>query len=111
VKKLLLASAAFALWCDAAWAQMPDVRKPDFASPAYELDRLLRRRHRRRGVGTICAAHLDRQGRLFRFVGAPAVTAAGMQTTNATGFVAGLEGGFNWQIGNLLLGLEADPEA
>jgi opacity protein-like surface antigen len=39
---------------------------------------------------------------------AAAVTAAGAQTVKPTGFVAGVEGGYNWQIGNLLLGLEAD---
>jgi opacity protein-like surface antigen len=43
--------------------------------------------------------------------GAATVTAAGTQTINSTGFVAGIEGGYNWQIGNLLLGLEADVQA
>ena len=41
---------------------------------------------------------------------AAAVTAAGAQTIKPTGFVAGIEGGYNWQVGNLLLGLEADLE-
>ena len=38
------------------------------------------------------------------YIGAPgaaAVTAAGTQTINALGFIAGIEGGYNWQIGNL----------
>ena len=42
---------------------------------------------------------------------AAAVTAAGKQTIKATGFGAGIEGGYNWQTGNLLLGIEADLQA
>ena len=42
---------------------------------------------------------------------AAAVTAAGKQTVKATGFAAGIEGGYNWQTGNLLLGIEADLQA
>ena len=41
---------------------------------------------------------------------AAAVAAAGAQTIKPIGFVAGIEGGYNWQVGNLLLGLEADLE-
>jgi opacity protein-like surface antigen len=44
-------------------------------------------------------------------VGTSAVNSAGAQTIRSTGFVAGLEGGYNWQIGNLLLGMEADLQA
>jgi outer membrane immunogenic protein len=39
---------------------------------------------------------------------AAAVNAAGAQTVNPTGFATGIEGGYNWQIGNLLFGTEAD---
>jgi len=42
---------------------------------------------------------------------AAAVTAAGAQTITANGFATGIEGGYNWQIGNLLLGIEADLQA
>ncbi len=48
------------------------------------------------------------------YIGAPgaaAVTATGTQTINALGFIAGIEGGYNWQIGSLLLGIEADVQA
>jgi opacity protein-like surface antigen len=43
--------------------------------------------------------------------GAAAVSAAGIQTIRPTGFVTGMEGGYNWQTGNLLFGAEADLEA
>jgi opacity protein-like surface antigen/outer membrane protease len=39
------------------------------------------------------------------------VTAAGSQTIKPTGFVAGIEGGYNWQVGNWLLGVEGDVQA
>jgi opacity protein-like surface antigen len=42
---------------------------------------------------------------------AAAVGAAGSQTIKSTGFVTGIEGGHNWQSGNLLLGVEADLQA
>jgi len=42
---------------------------------------------------------------------AAAVTAAGTQTIRTNGFVAGIEGGYNWQSGRWLFGLEADLEA
>jgi opacity protein-like surface antigen len=48
------------------------------------------------------------------FLGAPAaaaVSAAGSQTIKSTGFVTGIEGGYNRQSGNLLLGVEADLQA
>ncbi len=40
-----------------------------------------------------------------------AVNAASVRTIKPTGFAAGLEGGYNWQIGNFLLGIEADLQA
>lgn len=43
--------------------------------------------------------------------GAAAVSAAGAQTIKPSGFVAGMEGGYNWRTGNLLLGAEADLQA
>jgi opacity protein-like surface antigen len=43
--------------------------------------------------------------------GTAVVNATGIQTINSTGFVAGIEGGYNWQIGNVLLGLEADAQS
>jgi opacity protein-like surface antigen len=42
---------------------------------------------------------------------AAAVAAAGSQTIKPSGFVTGIEAGYNWQTGNLLLGLEADAQA
>jgi opacity protein-like surface antigen len=42
---------------------------------------------------------------------AAAVTAAGTQSIKTNGFVTGIEGGYNFQIGRWLLGLEADLEA
>jgi opacity protein-like surface antigen len=42
--------------------------------------------------------------------GAAAVNTAGAQTINSLGFAAGIEGGYNWQIGNVLLGIEADVQ-
>lgn len=44
-------------------------------------------------------------------VQASAVTATGRQTIRPLGFTAGIEGGFNWQVGNALFGLEADFQA
>jgi opacity protein-like surface antigen len=42
---------------------------------------------------------------------AAAVTAAGAQSIKTNGFVTGIEGGYNFQAGRWLLGLEADLEA
>ena len=111
VKKLLWASVAVLVWCNAGLAQVPDARRPDTISPAYDWSGFY--------VGATAGAAWGQykprtstvMGGYFGSLGAPAVTAAGMQTINSTGFVAGLEGGFNWQIGNLLLGLEAGLEA
>ncbi len=44
-------------------------------------------------------------------VSAAAVNAAGIQSIKPSGFATGIEGGYNWQIGNLLLGVEADLQA
>ncbi|HXX02917.1 MAG TPA: outer membrane beta-barrel protein [Xanthobacteraceae bacterium] len=44
-------------------------------------------------------------------VEAAAVNTAAAQSLKANGFAAGLEGGYNWQSGHLLLGLEADLQA
>src|ERR1700692_4326106 len=44
-------------------------------------------------------------------VDAAAVTAAGIQNIKTNGFAAGIEGGYNWQTGRWVLGLEADLEA
>lgn len=42
---------------------------------------------------------------------AAAVNAAGAQSIKPTGFATGIEGGYNWQAGSLLLGVEADIAA
>jgi opacity protein-like surface antigen len=42
---------------------------------------------------------------------AEAVSAAGAQTIKPSGFITGMEGGYNWRTGNLLLGAEADLQA
>lgn len=42
---------------------------------------------------------------------AAVVNAAGAQSIKQSGFATGIEGGYNWQIGNLLLGVEADLQA
>ncbi len=111
MKKLLLASAALAVWCDTGWAQMPDARKPDFASPPYDWTGFY--------VGATAGAAWGQYTPRTSTVsdgyigprGAAAIAAAGMQTVNPTGFVAGLAGGYNWQIGKALIGLEADLQA
>jgi outer membrane immunogenic protein len=108
VKKLLLVSVALAVWCGAAWAQAPDARTRDFASPAYDWTGFY--------VGATAGAAWGQYTPRTSTVrdgyigprGAAAIAAAGMQTINPTGFVAGLDGGYNWQVGNLLFGLEAD---
>ena len=43
--------------------------------------------------------------------GAAGVNAAGAQTIEPSGFVTGIEGGYNWRTGNLLFGAEADLQA
>lgn len=43
--------------------------------------------------------------------GAAAINAAGIQTITPTGFVSGIEGGYNWRSGNWLFGIEADMQA
>jgi outer membrane immunogenic protein len=42
---------------------------------------------------------------------AAAVTAAGAETIKPSGFTTGVEGGYNWQVGNVLFGFEADLQA
>ena len=39
------------------------------------------------------------------------IDAAGIQTIKPSGFITGIEGGYNWQVGNALFGLEADIAA
>jgi opacity protein-like surface antigen len=111
VKKLLLASVAVLVWCDAGLAQAPDSRRPDTISPAYDWSGFYVGATAGAAWGQYTPRTSTVRGGYFGSLGAPAVTAAGMQTINSTGFIAGLEGGFNWQIGNLLLGLEAGLEA
>jgi outer membrane immunogenic protein len=111
VKKLLLASVAVLVWCDAGLAQAPDARRPDTISPAYDWSGFYVGATAGAAWGQYTPRTSTVRGGYFGSLGAPAVTAAGMQTINSTGFVAGLEGGFNWQIGNLLLGVEAGLEA
>jgi opacity protein-like surface antigen len=106
VKKLLLASVAVLVWCDAGLAQAPDSRRPDTISPAYDWSGFYVGATAGAAWGQYTPRTSTVRGGYFGSLGAPAVTAAGMQTINSTGFIAGLEGGFNWQIGNLLLGLE-----
>ncbi len=111
MKKLLLVGAALAVCCDAAWAQAPDARKPDFASPAYDWSGFY--------VGATAGAAWGQYAPRTSTVsahyigprGAAAIAAAGTQTINSTGFVAGLEAGYDWQVGNALIGLEADLQA
>ena len=43
--------------------------------------------------------------------GAAGVSAAGTQTIKPSGFVAGVDSGYNWWAGNLLFGAEADLQA
>jgi outer membrane immunogenic protein len=40
----------------------------------------------------------------------PAVNAAGAQSINTSGFTGGIQGGYNWQSGSLVAGVEADFE-
>jgi len=111
VKKLLFAGAVLAVWCDAARAQGPDARNPDFTSPAYNWTGFY--------VGATAGAawgqYTPRTSTVSAHYigprGAAAIAAAGTQTINSTGFAAGLTGGYNWQIGNALIGLEADLQA
>jgi opacity protein-like surface antigen len=42
---------------------------------------------------------------------AAAVTAAGAETIKPSGFTTGVEGGYNWQVGNVVFGFEADLQA
>jgi len=51
------------------------------------------------------------EGSHFNATAAESVTAAGAQRITPWGFAAGIEGGYNWQVGNLLVGLEADLQA
>ncbi|MBR0948572.1 opacity protein-like surface antigen [Bradyrhizobium japonicum] len=51
------------------------------------------------------------EGPYFSLTDAQTVTAAGVQRIKPFGFAAGIEGGYNWQIGNLLVGWEADLQA
>ena len=44
-------------------------------------------------------------------VEATAVNTAGIQSIKTSGFGAGIEGGYNWQTGHLLLGFETDLQA
>ncbi|WOH64017.1 outer membrane protein [Bradyrhizobium sp. BWA-3-5] len=50
-------------------------------------------------------------GSFFDAAAAEDVTAAGDQRIKPGGFAAGIEGGYNWQFGNLLVGVEGDLQA
>ena len=111
MKKLLLASVAVLVWCDAGRAQAPDARKPDSTSSAYNWTGF----YVGAAAGAAWGQYAPRTSTVRDgYIGAPgaaAVGAAGTQLIRSTGFAAGLEVGYNWQIGNLLLGAEADLQA
>ena len=44
----------------------------------------------------------------FAATSVPAIAVAGNQNINRTGFTGGLTGGYNWQVSNAVLGIEAD---
>ena len=92
MKNLLLASVAVLVWCDAGLAQAPDTRRPDTISPAYDWSGFYVGATAGAAWGQYTPRTSTVRGGYFGSLGAPAVTAAGMQTINSTGFVAGLEG-------------------
>jgi outer membrane immunogenic protein len=47
----------------------------------------------------------------FGPAGAAAINAMSPTTLNPTGVIGGIQGGYNWQIGNVLYGLEVDASA
>jgi outer membrane immunogenic protein len=49
-------------------------------------------------------------GGYFQTSSVPAVNAAGVQSIKPSGFTGGIEAGYNWQTGPLVVGLEADFE-
>jgi outer membrane immunogenic protein len=44
-------------------------------------------------------------------LGAATIDAAGTQTIKPIGFINGIEGGYNWTIGSLLVGMEGDLQS
>jgi opacity protein-like surface antigen len=50
-------------------------------------------------------------GSYLAAVTADVVTATGAQRLKPAGFAAGIEGGYNWQAGNLVFGIEADLQS
>lgn len=57
-------------------------------------------------------AHTSTQaGSMFTPEQATVVNNVGEQTLDTTGFLSGVEGGYNWQFNRLLLGLEADLQS
>ena len=62
-------------------------------------------------MGAIRSTHCAVGGGHIDAVQAAAVTAAGAQTIKTNGFAIGTEGGYNWQAGRWVFGLEADLEA
>jgi opacity protein-like surface antigen len=110
VKTGLLASATIVAFFGAGWAHATDVAKPISDSSQYSWTGFY--------AGVAAGGAWGQYDPQTSTVGdgymnatqAAAVTAAGAQTIKPTGFVAGIEGGYNWQIGNLLFGLETDLE-
>lgn len=47
----------------------------------------------------------------FNATSVPVVNAAGLQSTRPSGFTGGVEAGYNWQISNVVLGIEGDVDS
>jgi outer membrane immunogenic protein len=77
-----------------------------------EFCRLLYRRSRRRGLGNLryVDVHRGSAGRRINSGTIAAFNAAGPQSIKPGSFIGGFDGGYNWQVGNYLAGVEGDIE-
>ena len=119
VKKYLFGSAAVVLsiGCGSANAGDTAAAPPPFAAPyssfptSYSWSGFYGGVTAGAALGQYNAQTSTVGGAYMDAASAAAVSAAGAQSIKPTGFTTGIEGGYNWQIGNLLLGVEADLQA
>ena len=113
VKKYLFASTAVLLSIGGGWANAGDIAVPPAPLPAppYSWTGFYGGVTAGAAWGQYNARTSTAGGSYLDAASAAAVDAAGAQSVKPTGFTTGIEGGYNWQTGSLLLGIEADIQA
>jgi opacity protein-like surface antigen len=109
VRKCSLLSAAIIALVSSGWARAADVTIP---SPStYNWTGLYAGVTAGAAFGQYDADTSANVSRYFTSSAVGGINAAGAETVRPVGFATGIEGGYNWQTGSWLLGVEGDLQA